>query len=221
MATIKIKFKDNITYPASNTNYDISFTSNGKSYHSFYFSIYAGGAAYLWYVYGSSETASDTASSIIDGWRNPNYQYIEIDPTQANFNTFINAMKSNIEGVELEAGTYKWVYEPTIPTISFVAPFIFITTGSYDYIEISGDTSHIVYTDFDNDTINAYTFSNKNWWNNTYKAITTTESQYVDYDFYNYAILGNQLVKQQPTPTAIKLFYHNNKLVSSKGKLLH
>ena len=38
MATIKIKFKDNITYPASNTNYDISFTSNGKIFKYLIFS---------------------------------------------------------------------------------------------------------------------------------------------------------------------------------------
>ena len=108
MSTIKIKFKDNITYPASNTNYDISFTSNGKSYHSFYFSMYSGGAKYIWYVYGSDVTFSDTACDNIFGWKNPNFQYIEIDTNQPNFQTFINAMKSNIEGVLLESGTYVW-----------------------------------------------------------------------------------------------------------------
>lgn len=186
--TIKIKFKESTSITPFEIG--INFISNGTLYSK----ISGNGKMQL--LYNDFVVNSDSSS-----WANPNYQYIEIDPTQTNFQTFITAMKSNIEGVELESGTYKWVDEPTIPTVSFVAPFTFITTGSYDYIKISGDTSHIIYTDFDNDTTNAYTFSNKDWWNNTYKTITTTENQYVDYDFYNYAILGNQLVKQ-PTPTS-------------------
>lgn len=214
MSTIKIKFKTTLTL-TSDFDFFITFTSNSTTFNRMKVS------QYISYNlnYGTTKVYDKPTNS----WVDTAYQIIEIDTNQNEFNAFINAMKSNIEGVELEAGTYKWVDEPTIPAISFVAPFTFITTGSYDYIEISGDTSHIIYTDFNYDTINAYTFSNKDWWNNTYKAITTTENQYVNYDFYNYAILGNQLVKQQPAPvpTAIKLFYHNNKLVSSKGKLLH
>ncbi len=203
MATIKIKFKNTFTFPSKGVTYDVSFTSNGKQYTSFQIQFFTSPAvaSYVWYNGDPNDVAYYKDSSE-EKWANTAYQVIEIDPTQPNFQTFINAMKSNIEGVELEAGTYNWVDEPTIPAISFVAPFTFITTGSYDYIKISGDTSHIVYTDFDNDTTNAYTFSNKDWWNNTYKTITTTENQYVPYDFYNYAILGNQLVKQQPTPTS-------------------
>lgn len=190
---IKIKFKDTLTF-TSDQIFDITFKSNNQNFTQFLGQ------------YGKGFTLSYNSTAVYDfinGWTTP-FNIIEIDPTQANFNAFITAMKDNIQGVELEAGTYKWVDEPSIPTISFEAPFTFITTGSYDYIKISVDTSHIVYTDFDSDTTNAYTFSNKEWWNNTYKTITTTENQYVDYDFYNYAILGNQLVKQESTTATIE-----------------
>lgn len=190
-STIKIKFKDGFNLSA-NVDVSINFVCDGIPYQRIQVSN-----DLLRY----QDISGDWVTCCNEiGWTNNKYKIIEIDTSQASFSTFITAMKDNIEGVELEAGTYKWVDEPTIPTISFEAPFSFITTGSYDYIKISVDTSHIVYTDFDYDTTNAYTFSNKDWWNNTYKTITTTENQYVPYDFYNYAILGNQLVKQQPTP---------------------
>lgn len=151
MATIKIKFKDTLTLIKFDIN--INFTSNGKNYKNINTYQYPSGYALNYDTY--------TACFPGNSWTNEANKYIEIDSNQPNFQTFINAMKSNIAGVELEAGTYKWVDEPTIPTISFEAPFTFITTDSYDYNKISGDTSHIVYTDFNYDTINAYTFSNK------------------------------------------------------------
>ena len=210
MTTIKIKFKSTLTLN-SNFNISVNFTSNNESYSSMKVQtrIFVEGTTKLLF-YGNNAVCYD-----LNDWENENYKTIEIDPTQANFQTFITAMKSNIEGVLLESGTYKWVEEPITPTISFVAPFTFITTDSYDYIEISGDTSHIVYTDFNYDSINAYTFSNKDWWNNTYKTITTTENQYVDYDFYNYAILGNQLVKQATEITYTCKWYLDGTLVNT------
>lgn len=210
MALIKIKFKDTLTL---NTNFDIliNFTSNNESYSKMKVQTrtFAQGTIKVLF-YGNNGVCYN-----LSDWTDNNYQYIEIDTSQPNFQTFINAMKSNIAGVELEAGTYKWVDEPTIPTISFEAPFTFITTDSYDYNKISGDTSHIVYTDFNYDNINAYTFSNKDWWNSTYKTITTTENQYVPYDFYNYAILGNQLVKQATEITYTCKWYLDGTLVNT------
>lgn len=193
---IKIKFKDSLTI-STTTTYTFNFTSNGESFTGIQTRTTNSGTLFF------DATGLGAKTPYVGGkWALKDYQIIEVDYTQTGFQTFITAFKNNIVGVELEAGTYKWINEPTIPTISFVAPFTFITTGSYDFIKISGDTSHIVYTDFDNDTTNAYTFSNKDWWNSTYKTITTTENQYVPYDFYNYAILGGNLNKQQPTPTS-------------------
>lgn len=205
-STIKIKFKDSFTL-STNVDVSINFVCSGIPYQRIQVSNN---------LLRYQDISGDWVTCCNEvGWTNYKYQIIEIDTTQASFSNFITAFKSNIEGVELEAGTYKWVDEPTIPTISFVAPFTFITTGSYDYIKISGDTSHIVYTDFDNDTTNAYTFSNKDWWNNTYKTITTTENQYVDYDFYNYAILAGNLVKQATEITYTCKWYLDGTLVNT------
>lgn len=243
MATIKIKFKDTITYPDSITNYDISFTSNNKSYHSFYFSMYSGGDKYIWYVYGSDETASDTACDNILGWRNPNYQYIEIDTTQANFQTFINAMKSNIEGVLLESGTYVWNNEqpfwggdfPTstdrkIVKFNFTSNNIqFASCGVSLY---SAGEFHFAYGKSTATTAGTDTYSNSDvssgkvievcnteaydLWGGTdlYRTIILDTDQYVDYDFYsNY--VGSKLNKQATEITYTCKWYLDGTLVNT------
>ena len=189
MSTIKIKLKDTLTFTiGTDTTIDVSFTCNGVSYSSFY--IYAPKASQKLIKYG--ETLVYDFPTL---WLNTAYQIIEIDPTQTNFQTFITAMKSNIEGVELEAGTYKWVDSPNLVVNNGVFNF---TSNSTDFKKIIiGSTSINYSSTASGPTVETSVLIDKNIWSNdAYKTITTTENQYIDYDFYNYAILGNQLVKQ-------------------------
>ena len=214
MATIKIKFKDTLTL--SNFSILINFTCNGVSYLGFRaVSAFGGSLSY----YKDSERLQSAYS---DRWFNTAYQVIEIDPTQTNFQTFITAMKSNIEGVELEAGTYQWIGVPENPTTCNTNLNFTSNNENFTGIKVYEDAIYLLAYINNGTSMTVFNYDDWEWkQGEAYITIITTSNQYIDYDFYNYAILGNQLVKQQPTPTAIKLFYHNNKLVSSKGKLLH
>ena len=193
MATIKIKLKDTLTAPESTINLTILFTSANKNYNNMVF-LATGNLRY-------QRTGLTTYVYRNGAYDKPECQYIEIDPTQTNFNSFITAMKSNIDGVELEAGTYKWNDSPSNiledASGSLTGEFPFVSNGknlSYIGVEDAGSNQvTISYTGIDFD---AYVLNEIGWANYAYKTITTTENQYVDYDFYNYAFLGNQLVKQ-------------------------
>lgn len=209
---IKIKFKDSLTL-TSEFSIDINFTSNNKVYTKFYSHKQVFSDATLYSLrYGTSIGSYYEAwFSLAGGWSNDTFKYIEIDPTQTNFQAFITAMKDNILGVELEAGTYKWV-----DNLGITSPF---GTNSSDFsIIFNSDNKYYIFIRFQPNNNNAY-FNLEYWgaladnvtpyhgdtqsWNTKVpecQTITTTENQYVDYDFYNYAILGNQLVKQT-TPT--------------------
>ena len=108
---IKIKFKDILTFTTSAT-YTLNFTSNGNNYTS------------LTTYWNSNKQQRDMkygANDVVESgtWLNDNFKVIEIDSTQTNFQSFITAMKDNIEGVELESGTYKWVNNPNTNNIEF------------------------------------------------------------------------------------------------------
>lgn len=200
MSTIKIKLKDTLTAPESTINLTILFTSANEDYNNMVF-LSTGTLRY-------QRTGLTTYVYRNGAYDKPECQYIELDPTQRNFNEFITAMKSNIDGVELEAGTYKWVDEPNQDSnllgnrynINFNS---YYDGGTSNYVQIvfqgGAPSSRGIFYRSTIDTSgfvsNAYYFID-GWQNEGYKTITTTENQYVDYDFYNYAILGNQLVKQ-------------------------
>lgn len=202
MATITIKFKDTLTLGTMDT-INIGFVSNGINYSSIGTQEYPGNIGLVLkydntIVYGSNN------------YENTAFQYITLDTNQTNFNTFITAMKDNIEGVLLESGTYKWVDFPYHDGsyLTLVAIFDFVSNSQsfsechyyQDHVEGSLQQS-IFYS-----SPNNFVFNNNNdptWTNDAYKTITTDTDQYIDYDFYNYAILGNQLVKQEPTPTGV------------------
>lgn len=216
MATIKIKLKD--TTSISVFEIGINFISNGTLYSK----ISGNSKGQL--LYNDSIVNSDASS-----WANTKYQYMEIDPTQPNFNAFITAMKDNIGGVELEAGTYKWVSNPSISLRLVRSTNLIFTSNNQNCTSIACQISDpstqeriMVYRSTSDITVYTLNAAGNNIWaNDNYKTIVVDTSQYIDYNFYDTYINSNQLVKQTPTPTAIKLFYHNNKLVSSKGKLLH
>lgn len=193
MATITIKFKDTLTnLPSSSINVD--FLNNGQPYSWITFS---NGCM----MYGIMDWFDDD-QKVYDStshWLGTSGQYITLDTNQTNFDAFITAMKDNIEGVLLESGTYKWVDEldVTVPNVFYLD----YSSNNVSYTRIIVDRNTGVEYSND-DTINNYVYlKSSGWEDNIYKTITTSEDQYIDYDFYNYAILGNQLVKQGDTPT--------------------
>lgn len=100
---IKIKLKSTLTIN-STFNITINFTSNNSSFSRMKVETRTFAEGTIKVLFYDSHPACYK----LNDWTDNNYQVIEIDPTQSNFQTFINAMKSNIEGVELEAGTYLW-----------------------------------------------------------------------------------------------------------------
>ena len=204
MALIKIKFKDGLTF----TNFDVStnFVCSGIPYQRI---------RILNDLLEYQDISGDWVICCNEiGWTNNKYKIIEIDTSQASFSTFITAMKDNIVGVNLETGTYKWVDSPTnLPgskDTRIDTSLIFQST-SQDFGAIylgMVDVSHdgIVYVKSSNNNWLAY--DRTYWLNDNFKTITTATNQYIDYDFYNYAILGNQLVKQGSTPTSYSITYN-------------
>ena len=238
MATIKIKFKNTLTL--NKFDISINFSSNGKNYKNINTYQYPSGYALNYDTY--------TACFPGNSWTNEANKYIKIDTSQPTFNDFITAMKSNIEGVLLESGTYLWNNEqpfwggefPTsaetkIVKFNFTSNNIqFASCGvstygagefHFAYGKSTATTTGDTYLNSDVSSGKVVEVCNTeayDLWGGTdlYRTIILDTDQYVDYDFYsNY--VESKLNKQQPTPTAIKLFYHNNKLVSFKGKLLH
>ena len=90
-----IKFKNTLTL---NTNFNISinFTSNNESYSRMKVQTrtFAEGTIKILF-YGNNAVCYN-----LNDWSDVNYQYIEIDPNQPNYNEFITAMNNNIESIE-------------------------------------------------------------------------------------------------------------------------
>lgn len=234
MATIKIKFKDTPTF-TSDFDIDINFTCDNISYTSIVFKT--SGTILLKNIlrYVNSSSAVNAYSVTQSQWGDAKYQYIEIDTSQTNYATFINAMKSNIDGVLLENGTYVWVDIPTksssdvYTTIdckynrlnsdgSYQTEFAYNCTSMYAYNRTVNAHSKTIIVEFGNG-IEKVNYGTSGGWqfDNDDKNITPTSDntllrsikletdQYIDYDFYNYAIGGNQLVKQEATKVSIDL----------------
>lgn len=199
---IKIKFKNSLTISTANT-YTFNFTSNGESFTGIQTKTTNSGTLFF------DATGLGAKTPYVGGkWALKDYQIIEVNQSQSGFQAFINAMKNNIDGVELESGTYKWntALDWTLLSSAIEGRFNF-TSNNLPYIRITfgvgAPSSRVVYYwESESGYQTAYRYSD-GWDNDAYKTITTTENQYIDYDFYNYAILGNQLVKQTPTPTEI------------------
>lgn len=201
MATITIKFKDGFDL-SNNVDISINFGCDGIYYQRIQVSN-----DLLRYqdISGDWFTCCNEI-----GWTNYKYKIITLDSNQTNFDSFITAMKDNIEGVLLESGTYKWVdniygaYPFTSSPVKFLINFdseIIIYQNAIQFFKNSANKLVTLRYWQSDDYANVYEFEDGGWLQDGYKTITTTEDQYIDYDFYNYAILGNQLVKQGDTPT--------------------
>lgn len=219
MATIKIKFKDDLTF----TNFDVStnFVCSGIPYQRI---------RILNDLLEYQDISGDWVICCNEiGWTNNKYKIIEIDTSQASFSTFITAMKSNIEGVLLESGTYVWNSEqpfsdgnfPTsterkIVKFNFKSNNIQFTScgvsvygaGEFHFAYGKSTATTTGNTYLDSDVSNGKVkevcnTENLDFWGGTdvYRTIILDTDQYVDYDFYsNY--VGSKLNKQQPTPTS-------------------
>ena len=193
---MKIKFRNSLNL-TNVFDLNLAFVSNGETFTRIYLDEFHDNDMY----YGSTKVYIVSDSR----YTNANYQIIEIDPNQTNFNAFITAMKDNIEGVLLEAGTYKWVDAPKYNSAIMATNYEFnfnsnnndFTLIRFNYNKEMIGAFYMLY-----DSNNVYDSSNAVWNNNSYKELIISENQYVNYDFYNYAITGGQLVKQEtPEPT--------------------
>lgn len=194
---ITIKFKDELNYTSpipsgdDDVTFNVTFICDNVTYSRIY-------------INKDTISMSYDSSQIWDsrGWSNTNYQYITLDTNQTNFDAFITAMKDNIEGVLLESGTYKWVDEPKIGSENDKSYNVSFNSKSTNYTIINLiETGNPQGRGIEYNGATAYALWEKIWGYEEFKTITTTTDQYIDYDFYNYAILGNQLVKQGDTPT--------------------
>lgn len=194
MAIVKWKFNDIMpdTLQGSYDNH-INFTCNGVSYTSISTMGKPNGI-----YYGETQAYSWTTNK----WNDIKYQIIKVDTNSTDYALFATWAKAN-GGVLLEAGTYKWVNiftertEDLYPTFNFKSNNTNFDNMSYSYenrlIEYCSGEDCISVLDHDI------------WTNEAYKTITTTTDQYVNYDFYNYAITGGQLVKQAADKVTIDL----------------
>ena len=95
--------------------------------------------------------------------------------------------------VTLEAGTYKFVDNPTLPTPAITEDFLFMSSNdSFDKL-IVNINRRIVYS-FEGDILGVY--YNNAWTNTAYQTITLNTDQQVSQEFYNWAITQGNLVKQ-------------------------
>ena len=230
MATITIKLKDTLTLNSELefdnveiitdfvTIYEINIGSNPPS---------------LIVLDGILPSGDGYYDSIYDGgtWTDESCRYMTLDLSYGNNQAFITAMKDNIEGVLLESGTYKWVDEPNVNvnfasgvSLSFtsngitnISSFSLLCVG---YVDDGPFADYGICYNNDNITNNwAYKLTGNKWTNEECKTITTSTDQYVDYDFYNYAILGNQLVKQTQPAYSFKHWKKSNVKVNKTGNL--
>ena len=206
MSTIKIKFKNTLTL----TKFDISinFSSNGKNYKNINTYQYTSGYALNYDTY--------TACFPGNSWNNEANKYIEIDTSQPNFNAFITAMKSNIEGVELEAGTYQWIGTPENPTTCNTNLNFTSNNENFTGIKVYEGAVYLLAYINNGTSIDVFNYDDWDWkQGEAYRTITTSSNQYVSYDFYNYAILGNQLIKQATEITYTCKWYLDGTLVNT------
>ena len=195
------KFNDTISFSAD-IDFYINFIVNNFIY---YIRLSTTSGTPDGYIMTYTQSNGDTLDvyNDTDRWINSDNQIIQVDTNSTNYASFVAWAKAN-GGVLLEAGTYKWVDNPTTPN-SAISTYLNFTSNSSNYIKLSysvgAPSSRIIdYHDTEASHLDVYSMTD-GWTNDAYKTITTTADQYIDYDFYNYAITGGQLVKQAVTPT--------------------
>lgn len=196
------KFNDTISFSAD-IDFYINFIVNNFIY---YIRLSTTSGTPDGYIMTYTQSNGDTLDvyNDTDRWINSDNQIIQVDSNSRDYASFVTWAKAN-GGVLLEKGTYKWVDSISVPdTVGETYTISFTCNGiNYNSMETKAglsagglwyDTTHVVSSGDDAKW--------SNWYNDAYKTITTDTVQYVDYDFYNYAITGGQLAKQEtPEPT--------------------
>lgn len=195
-------FKEKLTF-TKDIDFYINFYLKGQNvlYNRFY-TVSGTPDGYILY-YNESGGYMDVYNDT-EQWLNEDSRIIRVDSNTLNsqdYNSFVTWAKTN-GGVLLEKGTYKWVDTLTfVGTVDVRATFNFISNNTnYEMLDVHSTKGGSMY--YDRDTVYV-----SDWFDNAYKTITTSTDQYVDYDFYAYAIIGVRLVKQEtpePEPTTGK-----------------
>lgn len=181
------KFKDSISLPSADITQSITFkyTQYGQNYTATSMNIQSSGVIYY--------KGTTTVTAFQGTWQST-AQTITLETAQNVSSSFYTWFRENAQCL-LEAGMYKWVDYPETPTINFNTNFEFSDdinsfTGMYInsypklvYKTLNGDEEIFDYLDSD-------------WLGVTSGKVILSSSQYVDYDFYNYAINGKQLIKK-------------------------
>ncbi len=208
------KWIDSPTITVDNQT-DFSFTSNGESYTMVRTHIGAEGN-YISYTDASNAVIGYFSGhgwgthSLNNGeWSSmevkPAYQIITLEddievPTDF-YNWAItggNLVKSEI----LEAGTYKWVDSPNLPSDMLEVKFAFSSgTESYYGVLVLDDVLSYFSGEGGVSPFPAYSLNAGGWTEESYKYITLSTTQTVSAEFYNWAITGGNLEKIEYTAT--------------------
>ncbi len=208
MAIVKWKFNDTLENVADAVGeMSLNFTSNGITYNNFVLENYDPSDG----TFNTIRYDQPNGDYIIvyenNAWLNTKYQYIEVDDTSTDYANFVEWAKEN-GGVLLEAGEYKWVDEPNLSLLEDVINIVLdFTTGNMSGSNVQAQPTkggNILYAWSTGGDETIY-FGAGSWSNETYKTITTTTNQYINYDFYTWAITGNQLIKQTSNKVTIDL----------------
>ena len=131
----------------------------------------------------------------------------------SNASNSVTVMKGSAS-YTLEAGTYKWVDSPNIDQRFVEYTEVLIQFSSYgnEYgaltIWLDGEIGLLTYVE-NGEASNTY-FSDSGWVFNNYKTITLSTPQTVSAEFYEWAITGGNLVKQESETWVLNTFLNNS-----------
>ena len=212
------KFNDSLSLPSETTIYNLDFISNNYTFNKI--ELNRKGFVSYYFADDSGDTTVPAYEGNFGGQYAP-YQIIKVDSSSTDYATFVNWAKSN-GGILLETGTYKWIDVINPFEKNLAASFSFQSNNTnYTYLDLDEENQIMQYFANGGPTTGGepiITYESGTWDNIAFKNITTTESQYINYDFYVYAIEGNQLVKQETLPTTSETWLLNETIeVDSKG----
>lgn len=180
------KWKDNVTL--TDIDQDIEFTSNNTQY-----AIIKSSELRAVITYTTSYAAAVYNNGM---WSNTAYQTITISTDQQVSQEFYTWFTANANKVyTLEAGTYKWVDEPSRVLNIGIERFPF-TSNAESYLGVDLSSRSKIFYKTPEVDLPAYDFDTKEWRDPAYQTITLSTDQTVSTEFYKWAITDGNLVKQ-------------------------
>lgn len=132
-------------------------------------------------------------------WDN-GYMFVDALPNVASARIAITAKKVAPSSYTLEAGTYKWVDGPVKSSSLMQVDFNFVSNQTSFTRFIAGTfgfNNGIYYRDSTEEEVSVKVYNWTTWTDTAYQTITLSASQTVSADFYEWAIAGGNLVKQE------------------------